>query len=94
MVPVAGPTPARLPVPEPLLHVASVLWRCACVLCSRAQDRIADYRSLFLHGGVAQGVARLDGHFLDCNYMFTKLTGCVHVAPSSLPHPPVSCVPT
>jgi hypothetical protein len=40
-----------------------------------SQDPELDYRSLFLHGGVAQGVARLDGHFVDCNRMFSELTG-------------------
>ncbi len=63
--------------PTPSSYVVSV---CDCVLlcCACVQERELDYRSLFIHGGVAQGVARLDGHFIDCNKMFTKLTGYIY----------------
>ena len=39
-----------------------------------SQD-VIDYRSVFLSGGFAQAIAGLDGQFLDCNHMFTVLTG-------------------
>ena len=46
---------------------------CVLLCCACVQERELDYRSLFIHGGVAQGVARLDGHFIDCNKIFTAI---------------------
>jgi hypothetical protein len=63
---------------------------CVLLCCAvYVQERELDYRSLFIHGGVAQGVARLDGHFIDCNKMFTKLTGYMNYLATCSSHSPV-----